>query len=135
MLYSISQAIKKQLADENYPIRLYIFFKKEEGTRDGTVTGVQTCALPISCDHRTVWFSDRPRDARSRTARASCGMAHPEGRRPPRGTRAGPTESGFREARTTPTHRHRGATRPAARRTGSCSAQGEIGRASCRERG
>src|SRR5438309_4260746 len=27
----------------------YFFFLAEDGIRDGTVTGVQTCALPISC--------------------------------------------------------------------------------------
>src|SRR5438309_3477922 len=27
---------------------LYFFFQAEDGIRDGTVTGVQTCALPIS---------------------------------------------------------------------------------------
>src|SRR5699024_12045785 len=28
---------------------LYFFFKAEDGIRDRNVTGVQTCALPISC--------------------------------------------------------------------------------------
>src|SRR6201996_7160385 len=28
-----------------------LFFKAEDGIRDGTVTGVQTCALPIFCGH------------------------------------------------------------------------------------
>src|SRR3989338_8408810 len=27
---------------------MFIFFQAEDGIRDGTVTGVQTCALPIS---------------------------------------------------------------------------------------
>src|SRR5689334_24776128 len=27
---------------------IYFFFQAEDGIRDGTVTGVQTCALPIS---------------------------------------------------------------------------------------
>src|SRR6267143_5710015 len=30
-----------------YPFCLYFFFQAEDGIRDGTVTGVQTCALPI----------------------------------------------------------------------------------------
>src|SRR5689334_23062903 len=35
----------KDISDEyNYPI---FFFQAEDGIRDGTVTGVQTCALPI----------------------------------------------------------------------------------------
>src|SRR5689334_25397183 len=29
---------------------IYFFFQAEDGIRDGTVTGVQTCALPISPD-------------------------------------------------------------------------------------
>src|SRR6266568_6441003 len=29
---------------------LFFFFQAEDGIRDGTVTGVQTCALPISLD-------------------------------------------------------------------------------------
>src|SRR2546430_4384500 len=29
----------------------YFFFQAEDGIRDLTVTGVQTCALPISADH------------------------------------------------------------------------------------
>src|SRR3989338_2932323 len=28
-------------------MRSFLFFKAEDGIRDGTVTGVQTCALPI----------------------------------------------------------------------------------------
>src|SRR5258708_28541161 len=30
------------------PVRLYFFFQAEDGIRDDLVTGVQTCALPIS---------------------------------------------------------------------------------------
>src|SRR5260370_22812476 len=30
----------------------FFFFQAEDGIRDSSVTGVQTCALPISCDHR-----------------------------------------------------------------------------------
>src|SRR6267143_4419389 len=29
---------------------LFFFFQAEDGIRDGTVTGVQTCALPISLE-------------------------------------------------------------------------------------
>ena len=29
---------------------LFFFFQAEDGIRDWSVTGVQTCALPISCD-------------------------------------------------------------------------------------
>src|SRR6267143_98583 len=31
-----------------YCIDFFVFFQAEAGIRDGTVTGVQTCALPIS---------------------------------------------------------------------------------------
>src|SRR5438309_7606644 len=34
----------------------FFFFQAEDGIRDGTVTGVQTCALPIwSTDHGRTW--------------------------------------------------------------------------------
>src|SRR5207248_4357208 len=32
----------------HYSFRLFFFFQAEDGIRDRTVTGVQTCALPIS---------------------------------------------------------------------------------------
>src|SRR5689334_24180037 len=32
---------------------VFFFFQAEDGIRDGTVTGVQTCALPISAGPRT----------------------------------------------------------------------------------
>src|SRR5207248_8767712 len=31
-----------------YFVRIFFFFQAEDGIRDRTVTGVQTCALPIS---------------------------------------------------------------------------------------
>src|SRR2546430_7936079 len=34
---------------------LFFFFQAEDGIRDLTVTGVQTCALPISSFQRRVW--------------------------------------------------------------------------------
>src|SRR5699024_11241003 len=34
----------------------YFFFQAEDGIRDRNVTGVQTCALPISLFLRSVWF-------------------------------------------------------------------------------
>src|SRR2546426_3480850 len=33
---------------------LFFFFQAEDGIRDYKVTGVQTCALPISCQHADV---------------------------------------------------------------------------------
>src|SRR6266487_4028501 len=35
-----------------YLILFFFFFQAEDGIRDGRVTGVQTCALPISPGHR-----------------------------------------------------------------------------------
>src|SRR5688572_31593659 len=34
-------------------IFFFFFFQAEDGIRDLTVTGVQTCALPICLEHRT----------------------------------------------------------------------------------
>src|SRR5690348_11743295 len=36
----------------------FFFFQAEDGIRDGRVTGVQTCALPISADHAGVALLD-----------------------------------------------------------------------------
>src|SRR5438034_8868431 len=36
-----------------YPVPLFFFFQAEDGIRDHCVTGVQTCALPISFDVRS----------------------------------------------------------------------------------
>src|SRR5690348_17750208 len=33
-------------------VSVFFFFQAEDGIRDGRVTGVQTCALPISRDYR-----------------------------------------------------------------------------------
>src|SRR5256886_4927202 len=38
---------------------VFFFFQAEDGIRDLTVTGVQTCALPI-CDHRLATMPVRP---------------------------------------------------------------------------
>src|SRR3989442_14907838 len=35
----------------------FFFFQAEDGIRDADVTGVQTCALPISCDIAVVFAS------------------------------------------------------------------------------
>src|SRR6266508_4891389 len=37
------------LFDEKYIKYFFFFFQAEDGIRDGHVTGVQTCALPIFC--------------------------------------------------------------------------------------
>src|SRR6266568_7885734 len=40
------------------------FFQAEDGIRDGTVTGVQTCALPIWLDGPRGFFGPLPQDNR-----------------------------------------------------------------------
>src|SRR2546430_11199824 len=35
-------------SEQEYVLRYFFFFQAEDGIRDLTVTGVQTCALPIS---------------------------------------------------------------------------------------
>src|SRR2546430_13396500 len=57
---------------------VFFFFQAEDGIRDLTVTGVQTCALPISPRSRAGMWSRRARTARwspPRRARRSCGRA------------------------------------------------------------
>src|SRR2546430_12726006 len=44
----------------------FFFFQAEDGIRDLTVTGVQTCALPIFCDEPL----PEPKDLRFRTGAA-----------------------------------------------------------------
>src|SRR5689334_24030416 len=39
----------------------FFFFQAEDGIRDGTVTGVQTCALPIYCKRRRCAPADATR--------------------------------------------------------------------------
>src|SRR5207247_5296040 len=47
----------------------YFFFQAEDGIRDPLVTGVQTCALPISADRESVpfrgWHRRNGTDSRS----------------------------------------------------------------------
>src|SRR4051794_41221045 len=88
---------------------LFFFFQAEDGIRDGRVTGVQTCALPI-------WSPSTPsaptRSARRRDRSALGARRRGGRRRRPRRARARRTATG---------------TQSTPRR--------EIGRASCRERG
>src|SRR2546427_8776522 len=49
-------------------IFFFFFFQAEDGIRDLTVTGVQTCALPISSGSRS--GKDRPRGRSGHTARS-----------------------------------------------------------------
>src|SRR5947208_8652660 len=49
-------SILERVVDDN--VFSFFFFQAEDGIRDDLVTGVQTCALPISCWSR--WPRPRP---------------------------------------------------------------------------
>src|SRR2546430_7951509 len=63
---------------------VFFFFQAEDGIRDLTVTGVQTCALPIS--RETVVGAERPRRARPGQPQRHMGVSRgavPSARRRP----------------------------------------------------
>src|SRR3712207_8354697 len=81
---------------------LFFFFQAEDGIRDIGVTGVQTCALPISLDAAADRpAAGRPHPARDRPAAARGGVRQrpqrPPGRRPRR-RRCGAPHPGPRRA-------------------------------------
>src|SRR5438309_3733697 len=63
---------------EDLLCRSVFFFQAEDGIRDGTVTGVQTCALPI---WRPGSWGMPPASRRRRCAAASTGCSRSEERR------------------------------------------------------
>src|SRR5689334_23557075 len=67
----------------------FFFFQAEDGIRDGTVTGVQTCALPISM-RAGLGQPSRPAPTSARRARARMAGAAPETAGPAPGGQAGP---------------------------------------------
>src|SRR2546426_5910871 len=66
-------------------LRVFFFFQAEDGIRDYKVTGVQTCALPISgSDHTAPGSGRRPRSAREpHLGRRDAAAQRPRGRRAP----------------------------------------------------
>src|SRR5207253_3374967 len=52
------------------PVPFLFFFQAEDGIRDGHVTGVQTCALPISAGGARLLRPDRGRRRRAPPAAA-----------------------------------------------------------------
>src|SRR5439155_11195967 len=70
--YALSYAsyIDKSLADRFLVMYMneFFFFQAEDGIRDGHVTGVQTCALPI-CAGTRAHARRRAHDDRRRSAR------------------------------------------------------------------
>src|SRR5690606_40146769 len=63
---------------------LFFFFQAEDGIRDFHVTGVQTCALPISASSTSATTASRsrstPHGSRSRWPRAACSRSRQIGR-------------------------------------------------------
>src|SRR5688572_31428012 len=71
-------------------ILFFFFFQAEDGIRDLTVTGVQTCALPISTETNDSVFANVSRGRRSRT-RSRSSRWWPTRRGSPASRSAGPT--------------------------------------------
>src|SRR5438309_11820001 len=92
---------------------IVFFFQAEDGIRDGTVTGVQTCALPISGARKLRFAPARLEECRGD------GQA---------------VAPGEREAQLARARERRRVERGITARFGH-AARFEIGRASCRERG
>src|SRR5689334_24169684 len=65
---------------------IVFFFQAEDGIRDGTVTGVQTCALPISrsLPPRGSTWTNWPENLSPRTSRTTAGGRSPCTCRPDR---------------------------------------------------
>src|SRR5437016_11522084 len=92
-------------------VRPLFFFQAEDGIRDWSVTGVQTCALPISWKVPPIGESDRLRERGIRSARPHA-----------------PGHYAYARTQTAPA-RHYLSTDPP-----RCDYRaGEIGRASCRK--
>src|SRR5256886_10995283 len=63
-------------------LSILFFFQAEDGIRDLTVTGVQTCALPISPRELHVWLAVS--DLASRSKEGGCATAETSGLTPRR---------------------------------------------------
>src|SRR5438067_543133 len=80
------RALDQSLGELLYPVALQpvFFFQAEDGIRDRNVTGVQTCALPISCvrlRRRSERFGSAAQtDARAKPARPEGGTRSEERR-------------------------------------------------------
>src|SRR5258706_14179747 len=79
---------------------LLFFFQAEDGIRDWSVTGVQTCALPISCAARGLLRLGR----HLQSAAAATGS----GNRPAQGRNAGRLRGGDRRHRQSRSEERRG---------------------------
>src|SRR2546430_3968610 len=71
-------------------VNFFFFFQAEDGIRDLTVTGVQTCALPICAGTKPPWRSPTvpapppTPDPPIRRCETASRREHPTGRRPDR---------------------------------------------------
>src|SRR5687767_16037193 len=76
------ESIRRFILDRAYVSYVVFFFQAEDGIRDKLVTGVQTCALPISARRRAPIPRRAARSSR-RPPHANAGAA-PAAARPPR---------------------------------------------------
>src|SRR2546427_7037653 len=82
------------------PLLFFFFFQAEDGIRDLTVTGVQTCALPISRPLMlTRWLLQRARRGRAERQRRILPQQPVQNLYRPRQVRTLLERSGFRTAR------------------------------------
>src|SRR3712207_6889349 len=109
LFFSLSCAVVSLLSTVLYVLLFFFFFQAEDGIRDIGVTGVQTCALPISPARP----GERPLARPVRAAAPAARPASDRARR--RGAVALPGRQGHRSRQHPRLHR-------------------QIGRASCRER-
>src|SRR5205823_8653178 len=58
----------------------FFFFQAEDGIRDKLVTGVQTCALPISRLLREPGYSQEPCGNQSTSSKGAAGLGHAQPR-------------------------------------------------------
>src|SRR5207253_7374637 len=98
---------------------VFFFFQAEDGIRDGHVTGVQTCALPILSQRRSgscrEFVASRPQRSRSTVVSRSPSPSTARGTSDPRSSRspkpvAGPCTSRSEERRVGKEGRSRGRT-------------------------
>src|SRR5437016_9510560 len=105
-------------------IFFFFFFQAEDGIRDWSVTGVQTCALPISA---RIEGGNTQGERRGLAERVAHGRSLPAGG-------AGAARQSARRRRTGEGAGRQTPRRLAGRAQGGEAVAGKIGRASCRER-
>src|SRR5438876_7631139 len=75
----------------------FFFFQAEDGIRDGRVTGVQTCALPI-CRLTRSWVPESPSDLPPLCRCPPWRFGHPASREPADGADGEPAGLGERRS-------------------------------------